>query len=156
MYENMSEFVKLFPVYGNGRDTIHAIGELESNGSFSINTSSILTKLIQCAGRYTEMYASDLFIDWFTIEQGLRDGSLPADPYLFGFRETGVDGNSYIYSHCEGAVNYDMNPYYYRAIYRLNINIFGRNGITRIEMDLDRVSLPHSWDLKKFFGVLPK
>ena len=46
-------------------------GTIRENGSYSpskgkweINYSSILTKLIQEAGRWTERYASDLFLGW--------------------------------------------------------------------------------------------
>lgn len=44
-------------------------------GNWEINYSSILTKLIQEAGRWCEHYASDLFITWkHNIDKKLDDG----------------------------------------------------------------------------------
>ena len=44
--------------------------------SWEINTSSILTKLIQEAGRWCESYASDLFIRWGVIQKGLENATV--------------------------------------------------------------------------------
>ena len=55
-------------------------GTIRENGSYSpskgkweINYSSILTKLIQEAGRWTERYASDLFLGWKEIDEILSN-----------------------------------------------------------------------------------
>lgn len=58
----------------------------------SINYSSILTKLIQDAGRLCDNYASDLFIDWqCEIVQPLEKGELKSKTYIIGFRQNGVE-----------------------------------------------------------------
>lgn len=88
------------------------------NGHFEINTSSILTRLIQDAGRWCEHYASDLFIQWNTVERIVSELK-PCNENLefkFGFREMGVDHNEWIELHK------DM-PYYYRKIRKLLIEI---------------------------------
>lgn len=60
-------------------------------GKWEINYSSILTKLIQEAGRWCEYYASDLFITWHNIDKNLDDGTMKTEQFVFGFRNNGVD-----------------------------------------------------------------
>ena len=60
-------------------------------GKWEINYSSILTKLIQEAGRWCEYYASDLFIIWHNIDKNLDDGAMDTEQFVFGFRKDGVD-----------------------------------------------------------------
>lgn len=85
-----------------------------------INCSSILTRLIQEAGRWCRRYASDLFIDWRSIDRGLENGTLESGTHLFGFREDGVDHTEFVLS------RYDRNHGIcneYRSIWRLDITI---------------------------------
>lgn len=78
-------------------------------GKWEINYSSILTKLIQQAGRWCEYYASDLFILWeYNIKQKLDNGTIENGRYTFAFRENGVD-------------NREKNSYYYRAVWFLDV-----------------------------------
>lgn len=80
-------------------------------GKWVINTSSILTRLIQEAGRWCEYYASDLFIQWkYNIEDKLDNGTLENGTEVFAFRQSGVDGAS----------RYDETNYY-RAVWFLDI-----------------------------------
>ena len=65
-------------------------------GMFTVNWCSILTALIKIAGRICRRFASDLFIDWRSIDAALRDKSYNGGKYLFGFRENGVDHAAYI------------------------------------------------------------
>lgn len=65
-------------------------------GMYVVNYSSVLTALIQIAGRICKRYASDLFIDWKSIDAAFRDKSYNGGRYLFGFRENGVDHAAYI------------------------------------------------------------
>lgn len=88
-------------------------------GKFDINYSSILTKLIQEAGRYCESHASDLFIDWATIDAHLRKADFTGGVFLFGFRKLGVDGNTYILSRYNNDGRYA--EYEYRSLWRLDI-----------------------------------
>ena len=90
-------------------------------GKASINTSSILTKLIQEAGRWCRSYASDLFIFWSSLQKQVEEGSIESSSHLFGFRETGVDDESSIF---HKYANYGYIPAHeYRAIWRLHINV---------------------------------
>lgn len=59
---------------------------------YSLNYSSILTKLIQEAGKICLSYASDLFILWnYDVEKKLETGELINETLKFGFRQNGVD-----------------------------------------------------------------
>jgi len=86
---------------------------------WEINHSSILTRLIQEAGRYCERFASDLFIDWSIVEDTLRSSASPTNTLFFGFRENGVDGESFIDSRMQS----DMYHHEYRSIWRLDIRL---------------------------------
>ena len=60
-------------------------------GKQEINTSSILTRLIQEAGRWCEYYASDLFVQWkYEIESKLDNGTLETDTFVFAMCDSGV------------------------------------------------------------------
>lgn len=102
-------------------DVIVAQGQYETDGKLNINHSSILTKLIQEAGKCNR-YSSDLFYSWEYILQKLKDKEISdSETFLFGFRENGVDGNGYILARFENACMYgDL----YRKIYRLDITSF--------------------------------
>lgn len=103
------------------------------SGKFDINYSSILTRLIQEAGRYCESFASDLFIDWAGIEKNLSDRDYCGGVYLFGFRKYGVDHNSYVLSRYNNDGRYA--EYEYRSMWRLDITVDGDD----ITMKLGRV-----------------
>lgn len=85
-------------------------------GTHNANLSSILTKLIQEAGRWCKSYASDLFIWWTAIAEQMESGS-----YLFGFYETGVDNAKSILHHYGSADC--MAGLRYRAIWRLDVTV---------------------------------
>lgn len=85
--------------------------------SWEINYSSILTKLIQEAGRWCEYYASDLFIGWkYNIENKLEDGTIESGRYVFAIRDSGVDGKEWYENHKD-----EHN--YYRAVWFLDVEI---------------------------------
>lgn len=102
---------------------------------WDINYSSILTRLIQSAGRFCVNYASDLFIDWINIEKRLTEENLYTDgvyEYLFGMRKQGVDHMSYILS------NVNNGKYlsdYYSELFKLTIKVVN----DRISMELVEV-----------------
>ena len=111
MYEIEKDFSKI----AYGAKVIEAQGR-----DFDINYSSILTKLIQECGRLCESYASDLFIDWNSIVQKLKDKTMETSTHLFGIREMGVDHNEFVLMRYN---NYTHARHEYRKIYRLNIII---------------------------------
>ena len=100
---------------------------------FDINCSTILTKLIQEAGRWCERYASDLFIDWINLMEKLMDENFKGGIYLYGFRRDGVDHASYILSR----LNDGESKEYYRSIWRLEVEVEDK----QITMVLGRVNL---------------
>lgn len=107
---------------------------------WDINCSSILTVLIQSAGRYCQNYASDLFIDWSAIAKRLEnndDGYMDgAYEYLFGIRKSGVDGITFIL--CQ-ANNNDIGYFsqYYSEIFKLTVTV----NADKIDMKLVKVML---------------
>lgn len=155
--ENYNRFANLFHkfyAYGSHEDNTKG-DSLEYSDGIDINYSNILTKLIQLAGRYCESYASDLFIDWFSIDAKLRDGSIESGSHLFGFREMGVDHNSFVFSRARESHRYF--EYAYRAIWRLDIevtvepNYWYQKDRKTVFMVLYRVSAPSDWKVEKFF-----
>ena len=84
-------------------------------GKWEINYSSILTRLIQEAGRWCESYASDLFVQWkYGIDQKLDNGTLYTNTFVFAFRDSGVD-------HEEWYENHKNERNYYRAVWYLDV-----------------------------------
>lgn len=86
-------------------------------GKWEINYSSILTKLIQEAGRWCEHYASDLFIIWkYNIDKKLDDGTMDTERFVFGFRKDGVDHKEWYELHKN-----DIGRY--RAVWFLDVTV---------------------------------
>ena len=84
---------------------------------WEINYSSILTKLIQEAGRWCEYYASDLFVTWkYNIDKKLDDGTMDTDQLVFGFREDGVDHKEWYELHKNDTGRY-------RAVWFLDVTV---------------------------------
>lgn len=104
---------------------------------FSLNTSSILSFLIREAGRLCDSYASDLFIDWRSIEDNLSNIDYTGGNYLIGIREYGVDGNSFVLSRLNNAPEYYGMNHYYRAMYAVEILIDADN----ITMNLWKIAM---------------
>lgn len=115
---------------------IKADGYWYANGKqWDINYSSILTRLIQSAGRFCKNYASDLFIDWNNIKDRLTRENLYTDgvyEYLFGMRQQGVDHMSYILSNANNGKY--LNDYY-SELFKLTIKVVN----DRISMELVEV-----------------
>lgn len=129
-------------LHGN---VIEATGRVASSpkGDACINYSSILTKLIQAAGRLVDYYASDLFISWrevmddldFACDQVYNGAGSPEQyekSYLFGFREYGVDHASAVLAKYNNAGMYN-NRYgaEYRELWRLDLCV-NRDGEIRM------------------------
>ena len=136
--------------YTIGDFTFRGNSNIEEHGRFSfysgeyeVNTSSILTRLIQEAGRFCERYASDLFIDWKSVEKYLGkklDPSVAEErmTFLFGFREDGVDHDTFVLSRYNSG-SYDCPRAEYRSIWRLDI----LKTDDEVFMTLGRVSIPY-------------
>lgn len=99
-------------------------------GKFAVNLSDILTFLIQRVGSFTKHYASDLFIDWKTVEKIVS--TLPEEDHknykiMFGIREFGVDHDSFIISRLNSSENAIKE--YIGGIYMMEIDIEKSNNI---------------------------
>ena len=105
-------------------EPIYASGELvntdfrTNDASLEINYSSILTRLIQEAGRVCESYASDLFLTWTGMMRKFSDYRTESESFLFGFRRGGVDHTEWVISNAEKGATSN-----YYSIWRLDIKI---------------------------------
>lgn len=104
---------------------------------WNINYSSILTKLIQDAGRYCEAWASDLFSIWkYDVDNRLQNRDTQSFTIKFGFRDMGVDYDDSLDTEREYKIvetHYKTNYYYYRKIDTLTVTIDG----DKITMELE-------------------
>lgn len=136
-YEDFTIMCDAIPITTNGYIRVKSDGTTE----IDINTSSVLTKLIQEAGRWCKSYASDLFVIWNDLASKIEDGSLQSGIRLFGFRESGVDGSAFILSRYQSAV---IAKYEYRSIWRLDIRFIkdaaSSGNVQIIEMNLYEVN----------------
>lgn len=117
-----------------------------SKGKWVINSSDILTKLIQVSGKVCRCYASDLFISWCTLEHELTKKEIENRKFLFGFREMGVDHAPYILNHLN---NPALSPYEntYKAVYMIELFI---NEYGDLEMKLGEADIK----FKKLYDVV--
>lgn len=104
---------------------------------FDLNTTGILSFLIREAGRLCDEYASDLFIDWRSIEDNLSNIDYTGGNYLVGIRDYGVDNDLFILSRLNNAPEYYGMNHYYRAMYAVEILIDNDN----ITMNLWKIAL---------------
>lgn len=127
--EITNEIKYLFrPAYDAESETITAEGY-----QWEINWTSIQSKLIYLAGRYCDRFASDINIDVFTIMKQLEHRVLKSGTHLYGFREDGVDSNSFVINRYSRQYEYsNLYGAQYRALWRLDIEV--RDG--DIEMKL--------------------
>lgn len=89
----------------------------------NINYSDILSKLIMEAGTTCKHYASDLFISWENLLLDISKIETEKAEMIryFGFRESGVDHESYILTKLSAPDCYGKHPY--QSIYRLTVLI---------------------------------
>ena len=105
-----------------------------------INYSSIFSELIQAAS-VCEYFASDIFIDLKQIEKSINEAENKV--YFIGYRNSGVDGNSFIKSRLS------QNPHYeYIRLYRLEIKADIEND--DITLELKRIS---EYDVRKELDI---
>ena len=87
------------------------------------NFSSEWSRLINEAGRWCESYASDILIDFETIEAYLgqlaNGEESEGREFWFGFRQSGVDGLSFIRSRTER----EYASHTYRAVWRWSFTV---------------------------------
>lgn len=117
--------VPFIPVMFADKNTHFASGDIRityfsRDVEVNVNADDILDVLIREAGRYCNSHASDLFIDWSSIMKKFEDFSIESSTYLFGFRDSGVDHYDFIVSRIE---NCGLKPYYYRSIWKLDIEV---------------------------------
>lgn len=103
--------------------------ELKEKGKPVIDTinnySSVLSRLIVEAAKHCKSYASDLFISWNSLLE--KANALDADngntgfTEYFGFRESGVDHETFIKCRLENPGCYGENPY--KAIYKVDVKL---------------------------------
>lgn len=90
----------------------------------NINTSTILTKLIQDTGRFCERYASELFMAWEHMMIDIdgwntRQGEVR---FLFGIRKDGVDYDNFVVAKVNRYNTSYLNEMY-RKLYMIEVTI---------------------------------
>ena len=105
-------------------------------GKYDVNYSTILTKLIQEAGRWCESYASDLFFDWIHVENILSNREAKNEKLVFGFRKYGVDHLEYSLHQLNSGCSSD----YYRSIWMLEI-LVDNDDNDKLTMKLGKVNI---------------
>lgn len=133
-YSSMNEYINLakfdaayYPQEGK------AHGYVEHN-EISLNWCDIQDKLIRLTAKYTDCYASDLIISINSIQRCLENAQTHGVWY-FGFRESGVDHDSFITQKYE----YELKREY-RAVWRLMLNKVDDGYTTNaVEMSLHKV-----------------
>lgn len=110
----------------------------QNEGKFSINLSSALSFLIKKAGAICEHYASDLFITWQSVEKSLTNPDLTEEVFLFGFREMGVDSNSYVKMKFDN-YNYPLDEYTHNGELELYALLFKVEEGKYIEATLNKM-----------------
>lgn len=80
-----------------------------------LNYSSIFSELIHAAS-VCEYFASDVFIDLKAIERAIDNAETGV--FFLGYRDSGVDGKSFVKSRLE-----NDQYYHYIRLYRLEISI---------------------------------
>lgn len=113
-------------------------GKITATGNLNytdcINYSSILTRLIQEAGRHCRRFASDLFILWSAIERKMEQKTLESGRYLFGFREDGVDCTGHVLHQFNGGkIEQILAEYRYRSIWILDVTV-GEDNEVKLEL----------------------
>ena len=104
------------------------VQERFTNGAFvssikDCNFSTEWSRLINEAGRWCESYASDILIDFESIKEYLNSlasgETMESREFWFGFRQSGVDGLSFIQSRTER----DYASHVYRAVWRWSFTV---------------------------------
>ena len=107
----------------------HAV--VETGDLANINISSILTRIIQTVGRFSERWSSDALCEIDDIRT-LCDNIFPVEEnvdeiFVVGVRKDGVDGNSFVMSQLEKTTNnvysYCHAEPYYRAVLAVNVKV---------------------------------
>lgn len=100
-------------------------GQWERNKEkYCVNLSTVLTKLIQEAGRWCEAYASDLFIEWHAVERHLeKKEEFAYTSFIFGMRRFGVDDAIAIFNKTQGSSASLLHEY--RAVWCLDVKKAG-------------------------------
>lgn len=105
-----------------------------NNGCYSINLSSILTKLIQDTGRFCDTHADDVLFDIENIVDTAKhgvEGKVPNVAIIaVGIRANGVDGAEYIFNN----MNSNWHDDYYRRIYGIQITHCAEHNEVTVEL----------------------
>ncbi len=90
----------------------------------AVNLSSEKTILIKEAGRFCDMYASDILYDIKAVDDFMEEAKNATREedmvhvQFIGFREYGVDGEAFIQARCSSATDNQFKSLLRRSIYR--------------------------------------
>ena len=128
-----------------GTQAIECIGDIKNFGTSdspqrlcsNINYADILSTLIVEAGKVCKQYASDLFISWECLLNDIskvEEKNFEITKY-FGFREIGVDHETYIQAKLSAPECYGDKPY--KSVFRLTVKIHNDSmvmNLTQLEL----------------------
>ena len=142
LYEELmvdfDEIAKEFGFY-DAESVASAEGEFNaSERKYDINWSEIMSALIKEAGAKCDRYASDVYIELKSIDEELSSGAINCPIRIFGFRDSGVDGNAYVTARLESPEVYGTDCY--KSIWMLKTSFSDETFKELITMDLRRLS----------------
>ncbi len=111
--------------------------------TINISIPDIETELIQTAGRWCERYASDLFIEWESMQKSLKKhiknkNAVKSEIFIFGFRHNGVDHDAYVMFNMKNP-NCHISEYYSK-IYAVKIqDIMHDSGDKTIQITMNDI-----------------
>lgn len=132
--QNATESAKMH-VDGNGRH-VHLIESTYGQNAKNINMSSIYSRLIQEAGRWTINYASDLLYNIKDIAEYIKNPTDEVAYFPIGVRRNGVDGYNFIINRLldtrSGLYPYVYPENVYNAL--LSVKIINEPGKITVEL----------------------
>lgn len=132
--KNATESARMH-VDGHGRH-IRLIASTYGQDAKNINMSSIYSKLIQDAGRWTVDYASDILYDIEEIADYIKNPTDKIAYFPIGIRRNGVDGYNFIISRLLNTRS-GLYPYVYpENVYNalLSVKIINEPGKLTVEL----------------------
>lgn len=126
-------FMNAFDEQKNHLSKTYGLVTKNTTAESSVNLSSIASILINTAGRWCEYYSSDVLISWDSVKRAIEEQleNQNNDPkpkiIVFGFRKSGVDHDSYVFSNITQNQHLNIDDYYAK-IYAVGVSITAESG----------------------------
>lgn len=139
-YRNQLPYIKAWDLasYPLKKETGNGFDLCDSSKVY-VNYSDILSFLIRQTGKICKKFASDLFIDWENVEKFLHSKKNGCERFVFGFRDYGVNHDSFVEPKINDPGTYGSIEANYDALYTLDVFIDFTEGVPETEMILGSV-----------------